>query len=455
MKTSNKIILQICTLLLISGAVYTQGIVNTSGTYLVANGAVKIVLNNGGLTNNGSLSAGNSELVFTGNAATSASFIGGTGSTGLYNLTLSKSSNGIQLNSNISLSNILLFTSGDSLFLNNHNIDLGSSGSLSGETGTKRVTGRNGGYIQSTQALNAPAGVNPGNLGFRITSLANLGSTVIRRGHHQQSGASVYRYFDVTPVNNIGLDATVNFYYFDTELAGIAEPNLALFASANGGAQWLNMGEEGIDQGANILTMGSIDILNRFTLANISAPLAVKLIRFYAVATESDVILNWVTSAESNNAFYDIERSADGVHFMKIGYTPGVGTTSQEQQYQFIDLMPIPGKSWYRLRQVDTDGKFNYTSVVMIDRAARLHELARIYPNPLNGTALYLNFHTENAGEQSFVIYNQAGILLRQYKFNCVSGTQVIELNTGHLPAGIYTIHQPGNSKINLNFIKQ
>ncbi len=442
-------------LLLYSVVLSGQVILNTSGTHLVVKGNVKLVLKDAGFTNNGTFFPDVGEVIFSGSCVTTGSFINGSAATGFYNLTLNKSANGLQLGRNITLSNTLLFTSGDSLFLNGYNIDLGSTGVLSGETGNKRITGRTGGYIQSTQTLNAPAAVNPGNLGFSITSASNLGSTIIRRGHQQQSGASIYRYFTITPTNNSALNATVDFYYFDNELAGLAEPNLAMFSSTNGGVQWTNMGEDAIDQGANILSLGNIDIMNRFTLANISAPLAVKLIRFYVVPAAGEVMLHWVTSMEANNQFFAIERSADGRHFMEIGQVPGYGTTSQEQQYHFNDTWPLSGKSWYRLRQVDIDGKVSYTPVLMINRDANLQQPVRLYPNPVSGTSVYLNFNSDKAGEQTYMLYNQAGMLLKQFTINLIAGTQMIELQTGPLPAGIYTIRQKGQATFSLNFVKQ
>lgn len=442
-------------LILYSGSITGQGLLNTNGAQFVVNGNVKLVLKNSGFTNNGTFIPGTGEVIFSGSVATSASFINGTSTTGFYNLTLNKSANGLQLGRDISLSNTLLFTSGDSLFLNGYNIDLGSTGILNGEAGNKRITGRTGGYIQSTQTLNAPSSVNPGNLGFRITSSADLGSTVIRRGHQQQSGASIYRYFTVNPTNNSGLDASVDFFYFDNELAGIAEPNLAMFSSANGGVQWLNMGEDGIDQSANILSLGGIDVLNRFTLANISAPLAVKLIRFYVVPAANEVVLHWLTGTESNNHYFAIERSADGLHFMEIGQVPGYGTSSQEQQYRFTDRWPLSGKSWYRLRQLDIDGKISYTPVLMINRDFNTIQPASLYPNPVQGTSVFLNVNSDKAGEQTFMMYNQAGTLLKQFNVSLVTGTQLIELQTGLLPAGIYILRQQGNARFYLNFLKQ
>lgn len=129
------------------------GIVIESGGKLVLNSTVNLVLNNSGITNDGTFTAGSSTVSFTGNTATANSFIAGTTATNFYNLTLNKSSNGLILNRNIGISNNLSFVSGDSLFLNTYNVDLGSTGSITGETNTNKITSPTGGYIQVTQIL--------------------------------------------------------------------------------------------------------------------------------------------------------------------------------------------------------------------------------------------------------------------------------------------------------------
>ncbi len=434
---------------------WAQGITTSAGGYLVISGTAKLVLNNAGFANNGTFTAGSGEVIFTGNSTTANSFISGTASTGFYNLTLDKSANGLQLNRNITVSNTLLFTSGDSLFLNTYSVDLGSTGSLSGETGSKRITGRTGGYIQSTQVLNAPSNSNPGNLGFRITSSASLGSTVIRRGHQQQAGASIYRYFDVIPTNNSGLSATVDFFYFDSELEGLPEPNMGLFYSANAGANWANLGENGIDQSSNFLTVTNIDILDRFTLANISAPLAVKVIQLRAVLSGEKILLNWITASGSANNRFEIERSGDGIHFYRIGETPGYGSASGEQYYQFTDPVPLAGKNYYRLRQVGEDGKFSYSYIVMTDRALTEDALIRLYPNPVSGNTLYLDYHCVKEGTYLFRVFNAAGILVKSMNVYCKPGSQIIELNFKHLPPGMYMVSYPAANKRGAHFIKQ
>src|SRR5258708_2404503 len=230
---------------------WAQGITITPGASLVMNGSALLTLQDAGLTNNGNLSAGNSTILFSGTTATANSFIGGSSSTVFNNITINKSSNGVLLNNNISINGNLTMQSGN-LQLNNYTVDLGSGGgTIVGENNNARITGTTGGTINKTASLNAPAAANPGNIGVEITSTANLGSTLIKRGHVQQTssggGLSIYRYFDITPANNSALNATLKFYYFDNELAGRNKPELNQWASANGGANWTYHGQDQTD----------------------------------------------------------------------------------------------------------------------------------------------------------------------------------------------------------------
>lgn len=440
-------------LLLAPAVVSGQGILSTAGSNLVVNGTVKIVLNNSGFTNNGTFAPGSSDVIFTGSSSTAGSFAGGTTSTGFYKLTLNKTANGMQLNSNISVAHSIVFTSGDSLFLNNHTIDLGSSGSLVGETGTKRITGRTGGYVQLTQTLNAPSGLNPGNLGFKITSAANLGSTVIRRGQQQQAGLSVFRYYDVTPANNSGLAATVGFYFLEPELAGLAEPNLAIFSSSNG-TVWTNLGEDAIDQSLNFVTVNNIDQLNRFTLSNISSPLAVKLLHFTARMVIDYSLLDWATASEENNSYFDVERSADGMHFFRIGRVEGRGNSSIRQDYQFKDFSPVKGKNYYRLKHTDNDGRYEYTHVVMVQNGIGDGSMLALYPNPAS-QVLKISIVTPQPGMYMLHVYDVLGKLVINKYITCIAGRNETEIDVSRLPKGIYSVKSNTGSSNALRFAVQ
>lgn len=433
---------------------HAQGIIISSGTNLVANGNIHIVINNAGLKNDGIFTVGSSTLSFTGNTGTSNSFIAGSAAVNLYNLTLNKSANGLQLNRNIGVSNTLLFTSGDSLFLNNYNIDLGTTGSLVGETNTKRITGRTGGYVQITQDLNAPSAVNPGNIGIEISSAANLGNTVIRRGHMQQADASVYRYFDVTPTANTGLNASVDFYYFHNELGIISESNLGMFSSSNGGTSWSNIGENGIEQTLNYVTKNGIAQFDRLTLANISTPLAVSLLYLKAKLVDQQTLLNWATANESGNDHFEIERSANGRNFAFLASLPGAGNSSSIQYYAYTDKNPMPGINYYRLKQVDNNSHFTYSSVVMVNAGINQGQLMNVYPNPASGN-IKLSLTLLKNQDCLLQITDMSGKIVQSKSIHCIAGLNEMELNIAALPAGFYTINVAGSGLKSIPVLKK
>jgi hypothetical protein len=112
--------------------------------------------------------------------------------------------------------------------------------------------------------------VNPGNIGVSITSSANLGETVIIRGHEPALTAAgknnIHRYFDIAPANNRDLQATLRFHYLDAELAG-SENELTLFAANNRGSDWKVTGRDNNDIATNWVTKSKLSELHRYTLA--------------------------------------------------------------------------------------------------------------------------------------------------------------------------------------------
>ncbi len=215
------------------GQLYISG-----GATVHTAGASTLTLSNCQLTNNGTFNASNGTVVFRGNATNVNSSINGNGSSNFKNVTINKSTNGVRLSQNISVSGDLTLISGG-LELSAGNVDFGTTGSLRNETNTNRVFG-SGGKLIATATLNAPNFSNPANLGANVTSTQNLGVTVIKRGHSAFSpqGAAVLRYFEISPANNIALNASLKFDYLDPELNGNNENTMVLWRSNNNGATW-------------------------------------------------------------------------------------------------------------------------------------------------------------------------------------------------------------------------
>ena len=97
-------------------------------------------------------------------------------------------------------------------------------------------------------------------------------------------------------------------------------------------------------------------------------PVPVELTKFAAYADGDKVILNWSTATEIDNYGFDIERSIDYKEWQKIGFVEGHGNSNSPKQYSFTDKNPFGGgKFQYRLKQIDTDGKFEYSNVVELE----------------------------------------------------------------------------------------
>ena len=84
---------------------------------------------------------------------------------------------------------------------------------------------------------------------------------------------------------------------------------------------------------------------------------------FKAEAKNGSALLTWATAQEQNAKSFIIERSADGSNWVAIGAVKATGTSTTQQHYQFTDNKPLTGKAFYRIKQVDTDGRFEYTAL--------------------------------------------------------------------------------------------
>jgi len=112
-------------------------------------------------------------------------------------------------------------------------------------------------------------------------------------------------------------------------------------------------------------------------------PLPVKLVQFTAVRQGTIVRVAWATASEQNSAYFVVQRSADGRTFANVQRVAAQGTTASRHDYAALDAMPLAGLSYYRLRQVDTDGTEDYSPVVAVrfDGAQATPTLVA-YPNP-------------------------------------------------------------------------
>jgi len=447
----------------------------SSGAQWINNGNTTIVLQNMDLVNNGSISAGTGSFKFTG---TQNSIISGSSMPLFSILEISKTNNAkVLLGRNISIGSSINFISGQ-LDLNNNNILMVSSANIAGESENNRIIGANGGFVEITQNMNAPASVNAGNLGATVTSSANLGSVTIRRGHQPQSGTglanSLNRYYLVTPANNSNLNATLRLKYFDAELNGQNENVLAIYKSNDNGSNWNNMSQTTRNTNANYVEKTGISNLALQTLANDAAVAAdgvTGLVFTGQRKKATEVTLKWTSQTETNMSGYQIQRRLKNeISFSDKAFVnslaPG-GNNLSQLSYQNVDANSYADTSYYRLKIMTTANTFTYSNEIAVPGKTKggggggngnnltitnetatvsgktisqinsLNKKITVGPNPNNGNFWFTVSGIEK--ETLATLYTIDGKQLNQFRVKNLQQQQVSGLRSG-----IYFLKVPG-----------
>jgi hypothetical protein len=184
------------------------------------------------------------------------------------------------------------------------------------------------------------------------------------------------------------------------------------------------------------------------------SPLPVELIHFDAQAAANHTAdLHWATASELNNNYFDVERSYDAIHWEWVGNVTGNGTTNQLTDYSFTDksIATSQNMAYYRLKQVDFDGAFEYSDirVVRFDGRAEMLEIAA-YPNPFNQE---VTIHANSNEPYSIEVTDINGLLLLATD-NTKSKTHRLDLTKW--TSGVYIVNVTSSqSTKHLKVIKQ
>jgi hypothetical protein len=149
------------------------------------------------------------------------------------------------------------------------------------------------------------------------------------------------------------------------------------------------------------------------TITSLDAQLPVTFTNVKASAVGSTVKLDWATISESNNKGFEVMRSTDGVKWGNIGFVPGAINSSVKLSYNYTDKGLTPGDYYYRLRQVDLDGKVAVTNVARVRVSQGLDfKLYQNYPNPLTNNTM-ISYDVAASTRVKITVYDQNGKLVK------------------------------------------
>jgi len=165
----------------------------------------------------------------------------------------------------------------------------------------------------------------------------------------------------------------------------------------------------------------------------------VELSSFTAKLSDQSVLLAWSTATEKNNSGFEIQRNLNHKEWEIVGFVPGRGTTTEISNYSFTDPMAVSGTFSYRLKQIDFDGSYKFSTETNIEVSLPAEfNLEQNFPNPFNPSTI-ISYSIANKSNVLLSVYNilgeQIATLVNEVKD---AGNYKIEFNALNLPSGIY-----------------
>jgi hypothetical protein len=296
--------------------------------------------------------------------------------------------------------------------LGSHNLTLLSAGGLVGGGGASYIVNNGAGALRRTIG-------SGGAYTFPLGSSTNYNPAVVTWGGTPGVTRLDARFIVGAPSNATGLSVLVDSIEVNTLLDGgywsiqaigtVEDPyqisltsvghsnadavrrNHAIVKRSTPASAWEAAGKWSAPAGDSLmqatdtitLVQGQIASFSDFSIGSGDPiPLPVQLIFFKAQLDGNSVVLHWQTASEINNSHFEIERSIDLQNFENIGEVAGNGTTSEVNDYTFKDLRPHSGLSYYRLRQVDFDGSYAYSTLAAVQMGGAAKVGFRMFPQP-------------------------------------------------------------------------
>lgn len=168
-----------------------------------------------------------------------------------------------------------------------------------------------------------------------------------------------------------------------------------------------------------------------------SGSLPVSWLNFTASRNDKAVLVQWSTASEINNKYYEVQRSSDGVNFLSIGMIAAGNAPSGLQQYLFNDLRPFSGVNYYRLKQVDKDGKFSYSAIAKVTMPGS-EMIYTLQPNPARGEASLLFYSALEKAE--IRIIDMMGKMVGSVSKPVIQPGEKLQLPVQQLASGHYLV---------------
>ena len=190
--------------------------------------------------------------------------------------------------------------------------------------------------------------------------------------------------------------------------------------------------------------------------AALASVLPITIEYFKGVQVDNKHLLSWKVNCTSANVTFEVQRSADGIHFSTINTTSATQARCS-QPFDFTDEHPASGINYYRIKIIDIDGKANYSNTISLILKTKGIELVGLSPNPVTKDDAVLKINTGDKSQVNIVISDFTGRIVRNQTAQLLPGINQVILNTQSIAKGVYqvTTYSTGEASKTLRFIKQ
>ena len=198
---------------------------------------------------------------------------------------------------------------------------------------------------------------------------------------------------------------------------------------------------------------GGYQIFPRYYATDFLPPntIPVELTSFTAQANDGAVYLNWTTATEQNNQGFEVQRSTNN-QFTTIGFVSGSGTTTEIHNYSFTDTDVQTGTYYYRLKQVDYNGVYDYSDVIQVEVAPVNFALEQNYPNPFNPSTKII-FSLAVDSRVSLKVFDVLGQeVTKLITTNMTAGVHEVIFDASSLNSGVYFYQLEATASDGTNF---
>jgi hypothetical protein len=297
-------------------------------------------------------------------------------------------------------------------------------------------------------------GITFDNVLYMPSAVTNMGSATA--GVSNVSDKVIDRFWIIDANHATKPDVTLSFSYVENEWSSAGNT----IAEANLGAQRWNstaLDWDGIlyppDGTVNAITNSvssvdapAADFFSAWTLVDITTPLPIELLSFDAKCDGNNVVIKWITATETNNNFFTLEKSIDGIYFSAIGSIAGAGNSTSNLNYSFTDYNSYIGICYYRLSQTDYNGEIKIFNMIIAENCNSSLISVNAFTSQVGTVEIVIEGSA--AGTYTASLFDALGKKNSDKLFEIVNGSNRFSMDLSEISAGIYFLKIENGSSV-------